>query len=508
MKKAFTDDSDERVNKKEFEFDFAAVSATPSTYPVPMPDGSADGKKAVKITDEGTNDFGDIVFDKAGVYTYKVSEKNEGLGGYTYDPQVYELVITVVDNKGTLEYSYTVDGKDATADLFTFDFLNEYHVKPNEVALDVTKKFTGAERPEAWKTDFTFVLEAKKPADAPMPATYKVVITDAGTKGFETITYTKVGTYEYDLYEKDDEKEGYTYDKSHKTIVVTVTDDEGVLKAACKIDGVDTTSAEFTNEFVGASDLTITKTVTGVRTSADFGFTVKLLKKDGTPFAGTLAAVKTHADGTTENVTLAFDAEGVAAFTLKDKEKLEIKDLLIGTKYFVTETDAHGYKQTAEGDNGILTADPALAAFKNHKSGGGGGGGGDTPTTPAPTTTVPTTPAPTSTEIPTTNSQGYIPGLPAGPTGGGSNVVYRDEVRFTPQEVFSNNVLGASDTFRNNLVLAAQNFRNNLVLGAGASRVFTGDTANIGLYIFLLFASGLAAAGALILGKRKKEDED
>ena len=120
------------------------------------------------------------------------------------------------------------------------------------------------------------------------------------------------------------------------------------------------------------------------------------------------------------------------------------------------------------------------------------------PGAPTEPVTEPVTPAP-----------GPNPTLPAGPSAGGPGTngggIYRDTVTYTPQEVYMNNILGASESFRNNLVLAAQNYRNNLVLGAGASRVMTGDTMNLGLYIFLLFTSGLAAAGALILGKRKKK---
>lgn len=471
---------DDRVNKKTFTFNF---TATDSTYPLPEYD-------SVEIVDEGTADFGKIVYDKAGTYTYTVSEQNDGLHGYTYSDKVYEVVVTVVDKDGYLEATYTVDGEPYTEDeVFNFEFTNNYKTEPDKVYLDVTKKFTGEARPDSLKTDFTFVLKAASPSDAPMPAKDTITVYDADKAEFEAITFTKVGTYEYELSEVDDGEEGYTYDKSVKHVVITVTDEDHILTAVCKIDDETTASTTFTNKFVGASDLVIKKTVQGVKSKTDFGFEVKLLHKDGTPYGGTLPAVKEKADGSIENVTLSFNAEGVAQFTLNDKEVLTISDLVIGTKYFVTETETLKYEMTCENTNGVIAKTNEPATFLNKKndnhiepSGGGGGGGGKPTTTPA-----------------------SIPDPPASPTGEPRH----PSASYTPQDPLTQNILGASEDFRNNLVLAANNFRNNLVLGANGSRVFTGDTSNILLYLILLLTSGLGLTGAAVLVKRrKKEDEE
>ena len=149
------------------------------------------------------------------------------------------------------------------------------------------------------------------------------------------------------------------------------------------------------------------------------------------------------------------------------------------------------------------SADGATFTITNkYNGGGGGGGGGDTPTT-APTT-APTT-EPTSEPETTTPAATEPPTGPTGGGGGGGGESYT----YTPQEVFRNKILGASDKFRNNLVLAANNYRNNLVLGAGASRVFTGDNFNLSLYIILLAVSGVVCAGIGMIGfrNRKRKDE-
>ena len=70
------------------------------------------------------------------------------------------------------------------------------------------------------------------------------------------------------------------------------------------------------------------------------------------------------------------------------------------------------------------------------------------------------------------DADGYMPELPAGPTGGGRNIVYRDTMIFTPQEVFSNRVLETGEILRRNLLLAADEYRSSSVFESGETRVF------------------------------------
>lgn len=88
----------------------------------PMPEGSEDGKKSVTIQGEGAVDFGNITYTQAGVYTYKIHERQESLKGYTFDKTIYTMTVTVTDNKGTLEAERVInvlDGKKADKAVFT-----------------------------------------------------------------------------------------------------------------------------------------------------------------------------------------------------------------------------------------------------------------------------------------------------------------------------------------------------------------------------------------------------
>lgn len=67
----------------------------------PMPEGSVNGVKEVTITGAGNNKFGKINFTKPGEYVYTITERNDGLKGYTYDKTVYTVTFYVEeDEKG------------------------------------------------------------------------------------------------------------------------------------------------------------------------------------------------------------------------------------------------------------------------------------------------------------------------------------------------------------------------------------------------------------------------
>ena len=68
----------------------------------PMPSGSSNGQKTVKIHGEGSASFGAITFTAPGSYVYEVSEKNAKLQGYTYDTTVYTVTVKVDNVNGVL----------------------------------------------------------------------------------------------------------------------------------------------------------------------------------------------------------------------------------------------------------------------------------------------------------------------------------------------------------------------------------------------------------------------
>ena len=125
---------------------------------------------------------------------------------------------------------------------------------------------------------FTFQLEAVSPKDAPMPATgdSKQVTQPEGTTqdtparfNFDDITYTKPGTYIYDINEiiPSNGILGISYDSTIYRVTVTVTDDhEGHLTAAASMQNLsDKSTAErgatFTNTFAAQDETLVLEAI-------------------------------------------------------------------------------------------------------------------------------------------------------------------------------------------------------------------------------------------------------
>lgn len=88
----------------------------------PMPEGSLNGVKEVSVTGAGSVEFGRITYTEPGVYTYTVTEKNDGVLGYTYDASAYTITMTVTQKDGKLNVQRTLkksDGSSPAAIVFT-----------------------------------------------------------------------------------------------------------------------------------------------------------------------------------------------------------------------------------------------------------------------------------------------------------------------------------------------------------------------------------------------------
>ena len=92
---------------KSFEFVLASVDGAP------MPEGAADGRKAVNVTpDSKTAKFGEISYDAPGTYEYTITETKGDVANITYDTTPHKVVVTVADNgDGTLSATAAYDGK-------------------------------------------------------------------------------------------------------------------------------------------------------------------------------------------------------------------------------------------------------------------------------------------------------------------------------------------------------------------------------------------------------------
>ncbi len=175
--------------------------------------------------------FDDITFDKAGTYTYAVSEINTGLGGITYDSTVYTVTVEVTENPDTHALEATVsytDPADISKPADAMTFTNSYKATSTTIVLGASKELKNGTLADG---QFTFEITGSE--GAPMPESTKATNLADGSVSFGTVSFDKVGEYDYTITEVNDGQEGITYDEdATRTIHVSVTDSgEGYLTA-------------------------------------------------------------------------------------------------------------------------------------------------------------------------------------------------------------------------------------------------------------------------------------
>lgn len=160
--------------------------------------------------------------------------------------------VELADN-GNVTATGTITGNQQSV----VNYTNTYEADPvtlnGSENLKVKKEFQLADGTSAWDMEylqdsqFTFLLTAS--GNTPMPEGYteadgiktaKLKVSDKNniTKVFGDITFTKPGTYEYQITEKDtdaDRKLGVSYSYATYTVTVTVTDENGTLNAVAEM---------------------------------------------------------------------------------------------------------------------------------------------------------------------------------------------------------------------------------------------------------------------------------
>ena len=246
----------------------------------PMPTGTSGSTLTITYdSKDHTGLFGSISYTKAGTYTYDITEKASGLGGVTDDATTHKAVVTVEDKDHNGKFTITVkyDNKDSDAAVFT-----DTYTASGSTQLKVDKNFTG--RDWAVGDKFTFTLKAEE--NAPMPTgtdgnTLTITYDSKDHTGlFGEISYTKAGTYTYDITENASGLGGVTDDKMTHHAVVTVEDKEhnGKFTITVKYDNTDKDAAVFTDTYGAVGSITFSGTKTlkdGTLSGNEFSFTVK-----------------------------------------------------------------------------------------------------------------------------------------------------------------------------------------------------------------------------------------
>ena len=306
------------------------------------------------------NAFGPITFSQEGTYTFTIREKDPDKPGYEdYDNEPWTLTVVVEDENSQLKvvsHTYTRGtDQNETAGVFT----NSYETKDSApFTPEVKKTVTGEKRPEGSQTfDFTLTPPAGDGFTiAGDDRTATVTVTDHESTGtttdpFGEITFTKAGTYKFQIAEEQGSADGYTYDTDPWLLTVVVDDEDSQLVVTSHTytrDG-DTTSTEYAtvvNSYaVDPTEFTpaVKKTITGDDRPGDATFDFELrAKEDGfDPADGVVMPKDTKAA-----ITLTpEETEGTGSAAGQDSFGA-IQFIHAGTYEFeITETDAgkNGY---------------------------------------------------------------------------------------------------------------------------------------------------------------------
>lgn len=306
------------------------------------------------IKDKGqTVDFSGMKFNKAGTYTFTLTEAHDAdddaavdgvqNSGWTMDASTYTVTVRVEDKNAkltvtgvTVEKSgddkrETLEVKNGKVNLATFN--NSYAAK-GSVTLAAKKQFTGG---TLENQQFSFQV---KEGD-------KVVAEEKndanGDITFPAIDYTEAGEHDYAIKEVEGSDPTIVYDGKTVKVRVSVTDNKnGTLSAAATYDG-EKAVPTFTNS-KPTTDVTVeaTKILTGKDLTAD-AFTFGLYDQAGNEVAKGTNDRGGKVELAVKNLNL-----GEYDYTLKEKKAGQTVD---GVAYDAKEVKVHVKVEQNQGDN-------------------------------------------------------------------------------------------------------------------------------------------------------------
>lgn len=316
-------------------------------------------KGAITGKDGQTVDFSGMKFNKAGTYTFTLSEAHDAdddavvdgvqNAGWTMDASAYTATVTVEDVDAKLTVTGVTVKKDGDAEAKPIKaevkdgkvnlatFTNSYAAK-GSVTLAAKKHFTGGELAGG---DFSFALyKGDKAEGTPI----ETVTNDKdGNITFQAIGYDTPGDHDYTIKEVAGNDSTVVYDGKTVNVHVRVTDNKnGTLKAVATYGG-DKAVPTFTNaKPTAGATVEATKTLTGkALTGGAFAFGLY-------DQAGNEVVKGTNDRGgkvklAVENLNL-----GEYDYTLKEEKAGKTVD---GVAYDAKEVKVHVKVEQSRGDN-------------------------------------------------------------------------------------------------------------------------------------------------------------
>lgn len=214
--------------------------------------------------------------------------------GVKYDPTIWTVNVTLKNDNGVLVLSVQYLKGDVPVQGASFQFANSYDPTPATAAIEGSKTLTGRDMADG--ETFGFELSAADETTQNAVTAGTVTLPGAATvsgakadevKGFQfgEITFKKPGEYTFNVNEAKWNGEavpaadgnGMQFDRSTKTVKVTVTDDHtGSLKAEVAYPNG---AVAFTNKYAASSTyngIQVEKTLQGRNMAAgEFGFTIE-----------------------------------------------------------------------------------------------------------------------------------------------------------------------------------------------------------------------------------------
>lgn len=263
IKKSYTDTSNgysmlDMVNAGNFKFTLTADSSD-----APMPAGQVGGSYTATMNNVSRAEMTYITYDSDDIgktYTYTLKEENTSVANMTYDGSYYKVTVVVTGPteekpnekvQATVTYQKYDSNNNPVGSSFERgtgeeknpSFENTYDPEDTTATFNVSKTLTGRSWDDDDNVGFTFGLYPVKD-DTPMPSDAK---TDASgnkyaeltiykpdskaedqttnTGSFSSITYDKVGTYQYTITENADRR-WLEFDESVYLVTVNVTLDK------------------------------------------------------------------------------------------------------------------------------------------------------------------------------------------------------------------------------------------------------------------------------------------
>lgn len=272
--------------------------------------------------------FGDITFSAAGEYEFTITELGQSHNGVTYD-QTKNVVKVKVEEKDGKFVANVIEGANPT-------FTNTY--KAGEVTLSGDTAIKG--RKTLTGHDMTSRFSFKLAADGDYGDAVKIAegadiasvsgAKDGVAKGFSfgAVTFTKAGTYKFNVTEQGPAPDGYTYDTHPSEVTVEVTDfGNGQLAASVKYGDGD--CCVFNNKYAaesvivnGADNFAFKKELIGRALTADeFSFTISS-EDEGAPLPKQTTATNDE-NGNIVFGDITFDKAGIYHYSIaEDTSKL------------------------------------------------------------------------------------------------------------------------------------------------------------------------------------------